>query len=911
MSKKSIHCILAVVLFGCLFVSAPVLYGQQLDEKALKNLNYREIGPTRQSGRFVDFAWTAKEPKTFYAATASGHLWKSMDNGLTWAPQFTNEKVFSIGDVAVAPSDPKIVWVGSGEANNSRSAYWGDGMYKSMDAGKTWTHMGLDESHHIGAIEIHPTNPNVIYVAALGHLYSENPERGLYKTTNGGKTWDKVLDVVVKGKNIGVVDCVMHPTDPDTLYAATFDKVRKPYTYNLAGPGSRIYKTTDGGKNWTKLGGGLPEGMIGRIGLSIFLRNPDIIYACVENANKKGMSEEERYQELLDDKASRGMIDGEIYRSDNGGETWTKANAEDENIGGGPGYYYGQIIVDPNNDKVVHVVSAASWGTRDGGKNWLRRPLGFGGDDHCLWIDPEDSEHMLLGYDHGLGVTWDGGKNWYHPDNQSLAQLYAVGVDNSYPYRVAGGLQDNGSHMGPSTKRDGTPIRFEDWDRVGGGDGMYNVFDGKTNRYLYNESQFGPLSRRDLKTGEAKSIAYRQDRDMRWNWNAPIHVSWHDSNVIYHCGSKVVRSPMRGEYWEVISPDLTTNNPEFLTTGKGGDGNIQYCTITTFDESPLDPNILWVGTDDGNVQVTQDMGKTWTLCNANITGNPGYWVSRVAASHTLPGTAYVSYTGYRRDDFRAFLYKTTDFGKTWTSITANLPAEPINVIREHHANPNLLFVGTEFAVYVSLNGGENWIRMKNNMPTQPVHDLKIHPRENDIIVATHGRGVYIADIFPLQELTDTVLAADAYLFSVEPKVKWVSNSSPNYATYNFSGESEPLASAIYYYLKDKPAGEVKVSIYQGKVLINEIKGTTEPGINKVYWNWDIRKELSEAEKKAAQQRMERFRQMGFSPRGRQMDPNFSYSPASEGTFTVVLTVGDKKFKKRAVLMQDHWFRPNY
>ena len=715
-SKKSL---VILVLVGCFLAAAGGVLAQKLDEKALKDFTYREIGPTRQSGRFVDFAWNEKEPYTFYAATASGHLWKTVNNGTTLEPIFTNEKVFSIGDVAITPSDPKIVWVGTGEANNSRSSYWGDGMYKSTDAGKTWVHMGLDESHHIGAIEIHPTNPNILYVAALGHLYSDNPERGLYKTTNGGKTWDKVLDIVVKGKNIGVVDCVMHPTNPDILYAATFDKVRKPYTYNLGGPGSRIYKTTDAGKTWKKLGGGLPEGMLGRIGLDIYLRNPDIVYACIENANKKDMSEEDRYQELLADKASRGMIDGEIYRSDDGGDTWKKVNAEDENIGGGPGYYYGQIIVDPNDDQVVHVLSAASWGTKDGGKTWLRRPLGFGGDDHCLWINPNDSRHMWLGYDHGMGITYDGGKNWYHPDNQSLAQFYAVGLDSSYPYRVAGGLQDNGSHMGPSTKRDGGPIRVEDWDSVGGGDGMYNVFDWKTNRFVYNESQFGPLQRLDLKTGERKSIAYRGDPKMRWNWNSPIHVSFHDSNVIYHAGNKVVRSPFRGDTWEVISPDLSGNNPKFMPTGKGGDGNIQYCTITSFDESPLDANVLWAGTDDGNVQVTRDLGKNWTLLNDNITGNPGYWVSRVEASHFDPGTAYVSYTGYRRDDFRPFVYKTTDFGATWTSIAANLPNEPINVIQEHHANPDLLFVGTEFALYVSIDSGKNWTKMKNNMPTVP------------------------------------------------------------------------------------------------------------------------------------------------------------------------------------------------
>jgi len=437
------------VVLVCALLVVPDMFGQKVNEDALKSMNYRNIGPTRQSGRFVDFAVPKQEPYTFYAAAGSGGLWKTTNNGQTFVPIFDYENVFSIGDVAVAPSDPKIVWVGTGEANNSRTTYWGDGVYKSTDAGKTWTNMGLKESHHIGRIVIDPDNANIVYVAALGHLYSENPERGLYKTIDGGKTWDKVLDIVVKGKNIGVVDVAMDPANSSVLYAATFDKVRKPYTYNLGGPGSGLYKTTDAGKNWKKLEGGLPGGMLGRIGISIYLRNPKIVYVCIENANKPDMSEEERYAELLADKASRGMIDGEIYRTDDAGETWRKVNADDESIGGGPGYYYGQIRVDPNDDKVVHVLSASSWGTRDGGKTWLRRPLGFGGDDHALWIDPEDSNHILLGYDHGLGVTWDGGENWYHPDFLSLAQIVAVGYDMSYPYRVAGGLQDNGSHMGP------------------------------------------------------------------------------------------------------------------------------------------------------------------------------------------------------------------------------------------------------------------------------------------------------------------------------------------------------------------------------------------------------------------------------------------------------------------------------
>ncbi len=886
----------------CILFTFSETFSQTLDEKMLKNINYREIGPTRQSGRFVDFAVVKQEPTTFYAATASGHLWKTVNNGITFEPLFENEKIFSIGDVAVAPSDPNIVWVGTGEANNSRSAYWGDGVYKSTDAGKTWKNMGLEESHHIGRIVIHPTNPDVVYVAALGHLYSMNPERGLYKTTDGGKAWEKILGPVVRERHIGVVDAVMDPTNPEILYAATYDKERLPWTFNLGGPGSGIHKTTDGGKTWKKLGGGLPGGMLGRIGIDIYLRNPNILYACIENANKKDMSDEERYQELRAGKASRGMIDGEVYRSEDGGETWSKVNTDKENIGGAPGYYYGQIRIDPNDDKVVHVLSASSWGTKDGGKTWDRRPLGFGGDDHALWIDPDNSNHILLGYDHGLGITYDRGKNWYHPDNLSLAQFYAVGFDFSYPYRVAGGLQDNGSKMGPSTSRDGRSINFEDWERVGGGDGMYNEFDWQTNSYLYNESQFGPLQRTDLKTGESKSIAYsRQNPKLRWNWNSPILVSPHDSDVIYHAGNVLVKSTFRGENWKEISPDLTTNDPEKLTTGKGGDGNIQYCTITTIDESPLVQGLLWVGTDDGNVWITKDDGKNWTKCNDKITGNPGYWVSRVAASPNNPGTAYVSYTGYRRDDFRPFLYKTTDYGETWTSIAANLPDEPINVIREHHKNPDLLFVGTEFAVYVSIDGGKTWNKMKNNMPTQPVQDLKIHPRENDIILATHGRGIYIADISPFVELTQDVLAKDAHLFDVESKIRWVNNDMHDTSSDNYNGQSEPMEIVVYYYLKQKPQGDVKVEVFKGNTLINKIDGTNDPGINKVAWDMTKRVERSEAEEKQMRERMRRFAAMGFGGR-MQMGP-----PAPLGEYRIVLTVDGKEFTKYASILQDLWF----
>lgn len=903
--KACLKFVVGIVLFCWPLIAPSNVASQPISEELLKNLTYRSIGPTRQGGRFVDYAVPKQQPYTFYAATASGGLWKTVNNGITFEPIFDHEKVFSIGDVTVAPSNPNIVWVGTGEANNSRSSYWGDGVYKSVDAGKTWKNMGLKESHHIGRIVIHPKNPDIIYVAALGHLYSENPERGLYKTTNGGKSWKKILDMVARGKNIGVVDAVMHPSNPEILYAATYDKERKPWTFNLGGAGSGIYKTSDGGKSWTKLGGGLPTGMLGRIGIDVYRKNPDILYVTVENANKQKLSDEEREKELLEGKSSRGMIGGEVYRSDDAGKIWKKVSPDGQSIGGAPAYYYGQIIIDPNDDKVVHVLSAASWGTKDGGKTWQRRPLGFGGDDHALWIDPENSNHMILGYDHGMGITYDGGKNWYHPDFMPLAQFYAVGVDMSYPYNVAGGTQDNGSLMGPNTKRNGGPIRLEDWQRVGGGDGMYNVFDTSNNRYLYNESQFGPLSRLDLKTGERKEIAYqRKKRDLRWNWNSPILISPHNSNVIYHGGNILVRSSFRGESWEEISPDLTTNDPRKLITGKGGAGNIQYCTITTIDESPLEEGVIWVGTDDGNVWISRDGGRNWKKLNDRIKGNPGYWVSRVIASHHYAGTAYVSYTGYRKDDFRPFLYRTTDYGETWTLIASNLPDEPINVIREDHKKPNLLFVGTEFAVYVSIDGGKNWTKMKANMPTQPVHDLVIHPRENDLVVATHGRGFFITDITPLQELTPKILSEDVHVFDIESKVRWINNKFNVSSSSNFDGESEPNGIVINYYLKNKVKGEVEVTIYRGDKFINVVKGKGTAGINKVLWDMTQRRERTEEEKKRARERMERFRAFGSR---RPMDVNYAYDPAPLGEYKIVLKVGDQEFTKNASILQDHWY----
>lgn len=896
------------ILLILFWITAGTIEAQQISQDNLKDwlkiVNFRSIGPTRPSGRFVDFAVSSQDPYIFYAATATGGLWKTVNNGITFEPVFDNEAVFSIGAVACAATDHNIVWVGTGEANNSRSTYWGDGVYKSTDGGRTWKNMGLRDSHHIGRIVIHPQNPDIVYVAAVGHLYSENEERGLFKTEDGGQTWKKVLGVSIDGRHIGVIDVAIDPQNPETVYAATYDRLRKPWTYMLGGPGSGIYKSTDGGRTWKKLTNGLPGGILGRIGLAVYPKNPQIVYACIENANKPGMSPEERWQEILQGKSSQGMIDGEVYRSDDGGESWRKVSPEKQSIGGSPGYYYGRIVVDPNDDKHVYVLSVSTFESKDGGKSWTRA-FNFGGDDHALWIDPKDSRHLLLGFDHGMGISFDGGKNWYHPDNLPLGQFYAVDFDMSYPYNVAGGMQDNGSAKGPSTKRGGGPIRLEDWETVGGGDGMYNVFDRKTNRFLYNESQFGAIQRIDLLTGERKNISYQlKRRDLRWNWCSPILVSPHNSDVIYHGANILLRSPYRGEYWEEISPDLTTNDPTKLPTGKGGDGNIQYCTITTIDESPLEEGVLWVGTDDGNVWLSRDGGKNWKKLNDRIPGHPGYWVSRIVASSHFAGTAYLAFTGYRHDDFRPFLYKTNDYGETWVSIAGNLPNEPINVIREDPWNPNLLFVGTDLGLHVSLDGGKSWIKLKNNMPTQPVHDLKIHPREKEIIVATHGRSIFIADISPLEEMTPEVLAKNIHLYSIKPRVRWVANKTPHSSSANFNGESEPNAVAIYYHLKTRITSPVKIQIWKGDRLINEMDGPNSSGLHRVLWNMMIRRERSEAEIKALQERLERASAFGG------FDPRFVTAPAPAGEYRVVLKAGTTELSTMAVIKEDEWFDRN-
>jgi photosystem II stability/assembly factor-like uncharacterized protein len=896
--KKQLRVMFIVLCMVFLAFSPFKSYGNTdklFDEDLLKNFKYRNLGPFRSGSWITDFAVPESPPEahlyTFYVASRNGGLWKTINNGTTFEPIFDDQDVISIGDIALAPSNADIVWVGTGEAANARSSYWGDGVYKSTDAGKTWKNMGLKDSHHIGRIVVHPKNPEIVYVAAMGHLFSSNEERGVFKTIDGGKTWQKVLYI---NEKVGVIDIALNRNDPDILYAAAYEKQRLPWHFEEGGPGSAIYKTLDGGENWTKLGGGLPGGKIGRIGLDIYLKNPDIVYAVIENANKRPPTKKEVEQDR-----SRGLkpqdriFGGEVYRTDDAGETWVKMNSIEDNVGGKAAYSFCQIRVDPNNDKNVYVTSICVANSADGGKTWSdvdwppRKmfPRSFG-DVRTLWVDPQNSNRILMGSDGGVHISYDRGKTCDYYDNLPLAQYYAIGVDMEEPYNIYGGLQCHESWKGPSNSWSGR-ITLEDWVTVGSGDGMYNQVDPTDSRWLYNTSQFGGHHRVDQKLGTRTNIQPRREEGKppyRFNWCPPVHISPHNSEIIYAGTQVLLRSMHRGDDWQEISPDLTENDAVKIA----GRGHIQYCTVTTISESPVTPGVIWVGTDDGKVWLTKDSGTSWAEMTKKIAGMGGpenYWVSRVFASNFEAGTAYVSKSGFRRDDFRPFLYKTSDFGKTWTSIAANLPDRPINVIFEDRKNRNLLFLGTDNGVYVSIDGGARWEQMRNNMPTVAVHDLLVHPRENDLVVGTYGRGIFITDITPLQEMNEKVLAEKIYFFKVEPKVQWMAHTyGGNYNLYgrrHLSTPNEPDGVVINYYLKDEVKEKVKITIADsdGKI-ISRLEGEANAGINSVIWN--MRRQPTKEE--AAQ--------MWRRRRGILVPP---------GEYVVILEVGDKKLTQKALI----------
>ena len=883
-----------------------IVLGQQTPGNVLDKIHYRSIGPSKQSGRFMQFGVPDldKQPYTFYAAASTGGLWKTDDNGITYTSIFDNENVNALGDVEVAFSDPDVVYVGTGNLS-----YWGEGIYKSTNGGSSWRQIGLKDSNFIPKIVIHPENPDIVYVAATGSAFDNKPERGIFKTTNGGRTWTKTLGLIDNEKHVSGADIHMHPTDYNTLYATMWDRD--------GGEESGIYKTTNGGSSWDKLSSGLPTGSLERIGLDIYHSNPDVIVATILISQDEGRAR------------------NTAWRSDNAGRSWRRISPgpEDFNLRGSN--RYAQIRIDPNNDDIIYILNSGIQGTSDGGRTWKHAIIPYGNDHQDLWINPNNSNHVLGASDSGIRISFNGNKSWYHPDNFALGLLEAVGVDMAYPYNVYGGMQDFGTWRGPSTKRGRYPIRFEDWEHVRGADGSYAQIDPRDNRWLYVESQNGSLSRNDQRTNVRYNIRYRKE-GIRFNFIAPILLSPHNPNVVYHGANVLLRSPFLGEAWEEISPDLSNGPYEEPRNRVNG-------TITTIDESPMVQGIIWVGTDDGNVQLTRDNGATWTKLNNNIPGKPDYKVSRVTASRHDPAEGFVTLEGRRsHGDLKPYVYRTTDYGNTWVPITDGLPEEPVNVIRQDHRNPNLLFLGTAKGVYISLDRGDSWRSFRNNMPNIPIHDMVIHTRENDLVVATYGRSFWIADISTLQEINSEVFSKDVHLFDVESQILWVLSGQKQVAAnhQNYAGENAPKGSVVNYYLKNRVSSGVTVQIYLGSHLINEYKGSGEPGLNSVEWYLTERIARTDEEKENAAQRIENMKSSekyfdyydGHDHFGEPdgevsvtglpmgtwiqslpewLEVDYKHVRVKPGEYTVKLIVNGEEFSTEALVLKDQWFDKMY
>lgn len=766
-----------------------------LDTLGLVGLKFRNIGPALTSGRISDFAINPSNPHEYYIATSSGGVWKTNNAGTTFQPLFDGQGSYSIGCVTMDPNNPNLIWVGTGENNNQRSVGYGDGIYKSEDGGNSWQHMGLKESEHIGSVVVDPRNSNVVYVAAIGPLWKAGGDRGVYKTTDGGMTWDTVLYI---SEHTGVNDIIMDPRNPDVLYATAYQRRRHVFTYLGGGPESGIYKTTDGGANWKKVNTGLPSVDLGRIGLAFSEADPEVIYAIVEAAQGKGG----------------------FYRSMNRGASWEKRSGYSTS-----GNYYQEIITDPKNpDKVFAMNTWISYSV-DGGKTF--KILGEDTkhvDNHCMWIDPNNTNHLLVGCDGGIYESWDHAKTWDFKANLPVTQFYKVAVDNSEPfYYVYGGTQDNFSLGGPSRTITAHGITNADWFITHGGDGFESQVDPDDPNIVYTQSQYGVLARYDRSSGEEVGIqpkARKGENAYRWNWDAPLAVSHHQAGRVYFAANKLFRSDDRGNSWEVISDDLTRqiNRNELEVMGRvwsfeaiAKNGSTSpYGTIVAFSESPINANLLFVGTDDGLIQITEDGGQTWRQVG-NFPGVPERtYVNAVYASQHNENVVYAVFNHHKYGDFSPYVYKSMDKGNTWTSITSNLPVRGSSyTIEEDHVDANLLFVGTEFGAFFSNDGGGHWTQLKTGLPTVAVRDMAIQRRENDLVLATFGRGFFILDDYsPLRQVKASDLESAGMLFAVRDPLLFEKSVPLGLPGKSFQGDSYYAAenlgpeALIRFYLKD-------------------------------------------------------------------------------------------------------------
>jgi photosystem II stability/assembly factor-like uncharacterized protein len=809
--------------------------GPAVDAAQLKAFKARSIGPAVMGGRVSDVAYDPKDPATFYVALGTGGVMKTTDNGVTFEGIFDEQPVAAIGAVAVAPSDPQVVWVGTGEANDRNSSSWGNGVYRSTDGGGAWAHVGLPQSRVIARVLVHPKDPAMAYVCATGDLWNRNPERGLYKTTDAGKTWTQVLAAPAPYHDrVGCGDVAMDPAEPDALYAALYARQRTPWSF-ASGPAytdgkdlGGIFKSVDGGASWRKLTKGLP-GSTQRIGLAVYAKNPKTLYAIVQS--------DEGGQASLRDIRSKT---GGVFRSDDAGESWTRVNP----INPRP-FYFSQIRIDPENDQRVYVLGFALHVSENGGQTFREDLFGKVHPDlHALAIDPRNPKRLLLGTDGGVYQSWDGGKAWEHLNRFAAGEFYRINLDSSAPYRLCGGLQDNLNWVGPSRVRSEEGILNYDWVNIGGGDGFYCVFDDEDANLVYTESQEGFLHRMNLANGEVKILRPEPAEGQvafRFHWNAPLLGSRHHKGVLYFAGNRVFRLTRRGEHWKLISPDLSTQElGKMIAVGSGAEN---YGVVYALAESPVKAGLLWAGADDGKVWVTENDGESWTDVSAGLPAPvKGQWVMRIEASGHDAKVAYLVVDAHRSNNWAPLVYRTDDLGKTWQDVASDLPADgPAKVLREDPKNPNLLFCGTEFALFVSFNRGGHWTKF-GGLPTVAIDDLAIHPRDADLVIATHGRSLFIVDdIRPLQMLTPETQKDEATLFPVRPAQGIY--KMPGFADWNgkgvFRGENPPDGALITFYVREFNGEQAKVKISNADGQpIAKYKVTAAPGFNR--FSWDLR-----------------------------------------------------------------------
>ena len=857
-------------LMWLVVLALPSVAAGQYSTEQFSQIRGRSIGPAGMSGRVASVDVVKSSPNTIYVGAATGGVWRSVDGGISWEPIFDDQPLLGIGAVAVSPVTPDLVWVGTGEGNPRNSAGVGNGVFKSLDGGDTWARVGLEGSERIDKIIPHPTDPDVAFVAAMGPAWSDGDVRGVYRTQDGGDTWERIL---YENPRTGAVDLIMDPGNPDKLFAAMWEFRRWPWYFESGGPGSGLHVSYDGGDSWARVTAedGMPAGDLGRIGLAISLSNPDVVYALVE-AEKS-----------------------ELIRSDDGGRSWST-------ISDRPGvvprpFYYADLRVDPENENRLYSLHGSIQVSEDQGRTFRTVVPSnlIHGDVQELWIDPADGHRMIMGNDGGIAFTYDRGEHWRFVENLPLAQFYHISVDDAVPFNVYGGLQDNGSWFGPSTVWEARGIMNLHWRRVGGGDGFSVFNDPSDFRYGYSMSQQGNLLRFDKATGERVGIqpVHPDGEYLRFNWNAGLNVDPFDPSVLYLGSQFVHRTSDQGRSWEIISPDLTTNEPEKQLQDLSGGltldatGAENHTTILSISPSPIQRGLIWASTDDGNVQVTEDDGSTWRNVGDRIPDVPnGTWIPHVEPSRHDARTAYVVLDDHRRGNWEPYVYKTEDLGESWNKLSDNGIDGFVHVLREDWIEPNLLFLGTEFGLRVSLDGGDSWMHWTHGVPPAPIRDLRIHPRDHDLALGTHGRGAYVVDdIRPLREaardpgLLDDPLRA----LPMAPAQKYVTAEAIGYRSVGHAmmfGENRPYGALINYWVGQESDQDVHIEVFDAEgASVRSLAGSSDVGVNRV--TWDLRRD---------------------APDGG--GPGSTGTELLGGTYTVRLSLGDAESTGTVTVLED-------